>query len=318
MRLIRRPSQALSALQSGCVVTIGAFDGLHLGHRRILKRLLQAADEHQLPALVFSFEPTPKEYFSRGSPPARLMSFREKFESLDELGIDNFLCPVFDQGMAQMAPHEFIDQLLVDLLRVKHVIVGDDFRFAQKRAGHVGHLQDKGLENGFTVEQVASVIESGQRVSSTVVREALMSGDLETARYLLGRYYRMSGKVVEGQRLGRTLGMPTANVKLNRQLSPVQGIFAVRVLGLVAGAEKNDVLPGVASIGTRPTIGGTEPLLEVHIFDFDQDIYGAHLQVEFIAKLRDEVRFDSLDALKHQMFKDADQARELLNKISEN
>ena len=217
-----------------------------------------------------------------------------------------------------MAPNEFIDQLLVDLLRVKHVIVGDDFRFAQKRAGHVGHLQDKGLENGFTVEQVASVIESGQRVSSTVVREALMSGDLETARYLLGRYYRMSGKVVEGQRLGRTLGMPTANVKLNRQLSPVQGIFAVRVLGLVAGAEKNDVLPGVASIGTRPTIGGTEPLLEVHIFDFDQDIYGAHLQVEFIAKLRDEVRFDSLDALKHQMFKDADQARELLNKISEN
>ena len=314
MRLIRRPTQAEAALNAGCVATIGAFDGLHLGHRRILKRLLSVADESQLPSLVFSFEPTPKEFFSRGTPPARLMSFREKFEALHELNIDAFFCPVFDQAMAQMEPDVFISELLIGFLGVKHVIVGDDFRFARQRAGHVGHLEEQGRANGFGVEQVASVIEpdSGQRVSSTVVRQALTSGDLEQARHLLGRYYRMSGKVVEGQRLGRELGMPTANVKLNRQQSPLQGIFAVRVLGLAAGSGNDTGLDAVASIGTRPTIGGTEPLLEVHIFDFDQDIYGAHLQVEFVAKLRDEVRFDNLDALKEQMFKDADEARVLL------
>ena len=314
MRLIRRPSQAISAMQSGCVVTIGAFDGLHLGHRRIIDRLLAAAQELQLPALVFSFDPTPKEYFSRGTPPARLMSFREKYEALNELGVDYFLCPRFDERLADLEPDSFIDALLVDLLDVKHVIVGDDFRFARHRTGHLEHLQRGGERHDFGVEQVASVIDSGQRVSSTVVREALLAGELERARHLLGRYYRMSGKVVRGERLGRELGMPTANVKLNRKLSPVQGIFAVRVAGLGSDSGSAKWLDGVASIGTRPTIGGTEPLLEIHIFDFDRDIYGAHLQVEFVAKIRDEEYFDTLDALKAQMFRDADDARELLAK----
>jgi len=315
MRLIRRPSQAIESLQSGCVVTIGAFDGLHLGHRRILGRLLDASEKFQLPSLVFSFEPTPKEYFSQGKPPARLMSFREKYEALEELDIESFLCPRFDRRMEMLEPEDFIDRLLVDLLRVRHVIVGDDFRFARKRAGNVEHLQHKGSQHGFTVEQVASVIDSGQRVSSTVVREALIAGDLERARHLLGRYYRMSGKVIEGNRLGRELGMPTANVKLNRQRSPLQGIFAVRIGGVNGDRYPAEWLDGVASIGTRPTIGGTEPLLEINIFDFDQDIYGVHLQVEFVAKLRDEVHFDSLDELKVQMFKDADEARDLLAKL---
>ncbi len=314
MRLIRHPAQAIAALNAGCIVTIGAFDGLHLGHRQILDRLLAVAGDLRLPALVFSFEPIPKEYFSRGLPPARLMSFREKFEALQELGIDCFLCPRFDNRLANQEPNDFIEQLLVDLLQVKHVIVGDDFRFARRRAGQLEHLQRAGQRHGFGVEQVASVIDSGQRVSSTVVREALLAGDLERARHLLGRYYRMSGKVVVGEQLGRQLGMPTANVKLHRKLSPVQGIFAVRIGGLGQDSDPARWLDGVASIGTRPTIGGTEPLLEVHIFDFNRNIYGAHLQVEFVAKLRDEEYFDTLDALKEQMFRDAQAARELLVK----
>ena len=205
----------------------------------------------------------------------------------------------------------FVDDLLVRLLNVRHLVVGDDFHFARRRSGNIDDLIRKGAEHGFAVEQVGSVIESGERVSSSVVRKALASGDLDRARQLLGRGYRMSGKVVRGQLLGRELGMPTANVKLNRKLSPVQGIFAVRACGDQL-APDGAWLNGVASVGTRPTVNGTEPLLEVHIFDFDRDIYGAHIQVEFVAKLRDEVRFPDLDTLREQMFADAEQARSIL------
>ncbi len=308
MHLIRRPVNRPPVLEPGCVATIGAFDGLHMGHRRILGRVLQLSKEHGLPSLMFSFEPTPKEYFSRQSPPARLMRFREKYMALEELGVDAFYCPRFEPGLEGLEPDVFVDELLVGLLNVKHLIVGDDFQFARKRAGTIADLERKGLEHGFTVEQVGSVVEGGERVSSSVVRLALAQGDTVRARLLLGNWYRMSGKVVKGQLLGRELGMPTANVKLNRKLSPVQGIFAVH-------ASISDVggwLDGVASVGTRPTVNGTEPLLEVHIFNFDRDIYGEHIQVEFVAKLRDEVRFDDLESLRDQMFIDADQARDIL------
>lgn len=308
MRLIRRQMRSVAELQAGCVATIGAFDGLHLGHRQIIARLKIEAAARRLPSLVFSFEPTPKEYFSRGTPPARLMKFREKFQALDELGIDWFYCPRFGSAFANLAPDEFIDRLLVDLLHVRHLIVGDDFRFGRARAGTFDHLLRAGAAHGFTVEQVGSVSAGTERVSSSVVRAALEQGDMQRARYLLGDWYRMAGTVVRGQMLGRKLGMPTANVKLNRKLSPVQGIFAVRVGGLQPG----QWLDGVASIGTRPTINGVEPLLEVHIFDFNRDIYGAHIQVEFIAKLRDEVRFPDIDTLRTQMFVDAEQARRIL------
>ncbi|MEC9374991.1 MAG: bifunctional riboflavin kinase/FAD synthetase [Pseudomonadota bacterium] len=312
MQLIRRTSKSINSLKSGCVISIGAFDGLHIGHRRILNRLIEKSNEHQLPSLVFSFEPTPKEFFNRGEPPARLMSFREKFKVLEELGLDIFFCPAFNQSMANLEPFDFIVKLLVDFLNIRHVVVGDDFRFARRRSGGIEHLQQKGAEHGFSVEMVSSVIDAGRRVSSTAVRESLESGNLEDARQLLGCYYQMVGKVVEGKKLGRKLGMPTANLKLNRQLSPLQGIFAVRVSGLPCLDASIDCLNGVASIGTRPTIGGSEPLLEIHIFDFDQDIYGEHLQVDFIAKLRDEEHFDNLDTLAKQMFKDAEIARTLL------
>ena len=312
MRLIHQPSLSIPDLREGCVATIGAFDGLHLGHRQILDRVRTVAAEQQLPSLVFSFEPTPKEYFSKGAPPARLMKFREKFQALDELGFDWFFCPRFNAHLAGYEPDAFIDDLLVNLLGVRNLIVGDDFRFARKRSGNVDDLIRKGAESGFTVEQVGSVTENGERVSSSVVRQALADGDLAKARHLLGRYYRMSGTVVRGRLLGRELGMPTANVKLNRKLSAVQGIFAVRVGGLSLAGNGQGWLDGVASIGTRPTVAGTEPLLEVHIFNFDQDIYGAHIQVEFVAKLRDEVRFPDLESLRQQMLIDADQARNIL------
>ena len=312
MRLIHQPSLSIPDLREGCVATIGAFDGLHLGHRQILDRVRTVAAEQQLPSLVFSFEPTPKEYFSKGAPPARLMKFREKFQALDELGFDWFFCPRFNAHLAGYEPDAFIDELLVNLLGVRNLIVGDDFRFARKRSGNVDDLIRKGAESGFTVEQVGSVTENGERVSSSVVRQALADGDLDKARHLLGRYYRMSGTVVQGRLLGRELGMPTANVKLNRKLSAVQGIFAVRVGGLSLAGNGQGWLDGVASIGTRPTVAGTEPLLEVHIFNFDQDIYGAHIQVEFVAKLRDEVRFPDLESLRQQMLIDADQARNIL------
>ena len=241
LQLIRHPAEPVAPLAAGCVATIGAFDGLHLGHRQILARVQAEAAARQLPALVFSFEPTPKEYFSRGAPPARLMKFREKFLALEELGIDWFFCPRFQASLAGMTPDEFIDRLLLDLLHVRHLVVGDDFRFARQRSGSLADLQRRGAADGFSVEQVGSVICDGERVSSSVVRAALAAGDLAKARRLLGRGYRMAGMVVRGQQLGRELGMPTANVKLKRRQSPLEGIFAVRVGGLDASGER---MPG--------------------------------------------------------------------------
>jgi len=307
MRLIRKPLARIPELADGCVATVGAFDGLHIGHRRILERVLVKAREYGLPALVMSFDPTPKEFFMLDNPPARLMNLREKFIALDEIGADVFYCPRFTATMSRQSPDEFIDEL-IRLTGVQHMVIGDDFRFAHKRAGSVADLQRRGADDGFAVEQVGSVIERDSRVASSLVRERLRDGDCAGAAELLGRPYRMSGVVVEGEQLGRTLDMPTANVRLNRALSPVHGIFAARV----GGVEDDGWLNGVASIGTRPTVEGVEPLLEVHIFDFDRDIYGAHIQVEFVAKLRDEEKFPDLDTLKEQMFRDAAEARAIL------
>lgn len=308
MRLIRRPAEGASILPSGCVATIGAFDGVHLGHQRILARVVEEAGQRGLAALAFSFEPTPREYFSRGEePPARLTRLREKVVLLAALGLDWLFCPPFDARMAALDPGEFIGQLLVRTLRVRHLVIGDDFRFGRQRAGTLAGLQAAGPRCGFSVEQVGSVVSNGVRVSSTAVRAALAAGDMAGARSLLGRCYAMTGRVVPGRRLGRELGMPTANINLCRQQSPVAGIFAVRVAGLADG-----LLPGVASVGTRPTINGSEPLLEVHVFDFDRDIYGHYIEVQFVARLRDELKFPDLPALQRQMHRDAEAARQVL------
>jgi riboflavin kinase/FMN adenylyltransferase len=291
----------------GSVATIGAYDGLHLGHRKLLETVLETARAAALPSIVMSFEPTPREFFSAASPPARLMRFREKFEALAEAGVDIFFCPRFDDRMRGIAADTFIRQLLVHAMNVKCLVIGDDFGFARNRSGTVGHLHRAGKALGFEVRQESSVILEGERVSSTAIRKALWEGDLQQAARLLGRHYSMSGSVIAGDGLGHELGYPTANVNLRRRQSPVMGIFAARVRGL--GREPLDA---VASVGTRPTFGGTKPLLEVHIFDFDADVYGEYIQVDFIARIRSEEKFESARALIEQMHLDSARAKKIL------
>ena len=294
-------------LAAGSVVTIGAYDGLHLGHRQLLERVVSSARRRSMPAVLMSFEPTPKEFFSAAKPPARLMRFREKFEELASAGIDVFYCPRFARAMREIPAADFIRRILIHGLNTRHLVVGDDFHFARRREGGVEHLVRAAAALDFELEQVPSVIADGVRVSSTAVREALAVGDLKRATTLLGRPYRMSGKIVAGEKLGRKLGYPTANVDLRRRQSAVIGIFAVRVHGLDGGPRD-----AVASVGSRPTFNGSKPLLEVHVFDFDGDIYGRYIHVDFIARLRDQQKFDSADELVAQMHVDADNARSIL------
>lgn len=292
---------------AGSVATIGSFDGLHLGHQKLLDRVLAEAKRLQVPSVVMSFEPTPREFFSAEHPPARLMRFREKFTALADYGVDIFFCPRFDGAMKNISADTFIRQILLHAMNIRHLVIGDDFRFARDRAGHLQVLQRAGNAVGFTVEEMGSVIACGERVSSTRIRDALWSGDLDLAGALLGRDYRMSGKVIEGRKLGRELGFPTANVNLNRRQSAVMGIFAVRVSGKNWGP-----LDAVASVGTRPTFGGEKPLLEVHIFDFNKDIYGEFIHVDFIERLRSEEKFTDVAELIAQMHRDSARAREIL------
>ena len=292
---------------NGSVATIGSFDGLHLGHQELLRKVKEEAANRGLPSVVMSFEPTPKEFFLADRPPARLMRFREKFEALSSTGVDIFFCPRFNEAMKNIAADTFIRRILIHTLNVSHLIVGDDFRFAQDREGHLDMLRRAGDSLGFTVEQTDSVIEAGERVSSSAIRDALWQGDLDKATALLGHQYRMSGRVIEGARVGRQLGYPTANVNLNRRQSPVMGIFAVRASGDGWGP-----LDAVASVGTRPTFGDYKPQLEVHVFDFDRNIYGEYIHVDFVARLRSEEKFDDVDALVEQMHLDSAMARQIL------
>jgi riboflavin kinase/FMN adenylyltransferase len=294
-------------LDAGSVVTIGAYDGLHLGHQQLLERVIHVAEDKRLTAVVMSFEPTPKEFFGGSSPPARLMRFREKFESLEAHGIDLFYCPRFAAPMRDISAADFVRRILVHGLNARYLVVGDDFHFARRREGTIEHLNALAGVLDYDVEQVSSVVVNGIRVSSTAIRDALGSGDVETASKLLGRPYRMSGKIVKGDRVGRTLGYPTANVDLRRRQSAVMGIFAVRVHGLGGGPHD-----AVASVGSRPTFNGTKPILEVHLFDFDEDIYGEYIHIDFIAWLRDQVKFDLVEDLVAQMDVDADNAKTAL------
>jgi riboflavin kinase/FMN adenylyltransferase len=308
MHVFRRPRSGVQAVQAGCVATIGVFDGIHRGHQRILDRVLERAAGLALPSLVFSFEPTPQEVMNPQQAPARLMRLREKVLVLEEAGVGYLYCPPFEPALQHLSPEAFIERLLVGTLGVRHLVVGDDFRFASRRAGTIAHLEAGGQRFGYGVEQVGSVTAGGLRVSSTAIRTALATGDLATAGMLLGRPYRMVGRVGHGQRLGRELGFPTANLRLHRRVSPVSGIFAVRVHGAAP-----EPLDAVASVGTRPTVAGVEALLEVHIFDFSADLYGRQISVDFVARLRDEIRFAGLEAMRRQMERDAAEARRVLS-----
>lgn len=294
-------------LRGGSVVTIGSFDGLHRGHEALLEQVFAAAALDGLPSVVMSFEPTPKEFFQADRPPARLMRFREKFDALAEHGVGIFYCPRFSAAMRSISAADFVRRVLVHGLNARTLVIGDDFSFARRREGNADLLRRVGPVLGISLVEVPSIIIDGERVSSTAIREACAAGDMQRAERLLGRPYRMSGRVVRGASLGRRLGFPTANVDLRRRQSAVEGIFAVRVHGV---AERP--LDGVASVGSRPTFDGTKPLLEVYLFDFDEDLYGAYIQVDFIARLRDQERFADAASLVAQMHIDADNARSAL------
>jgi riboflavin kinase/FMN adenylyltransferase len=291
-------------------LTVGNYDGVHLGHQHMIGVLKQRAAELQCPSTVLVFEPSSKEFIDPAGAPPRLTRWREKFVALAALGVDRLVTLRFDDCMRAMSPQRFVDELIVDGLGARHVVVGNDFRYGAKAEGTIHSLRVAGETRGFGVEQVSAFILDGVRVSSTEVRDRLERGDCAGAARLLGRRYRMMGRVVHGEALGRTLGFPTANLRLMRRKSPIAGILAVRVYGIEA-APRN----GVASLGTRPTVNGVEPLLEVHVFDFSGDLYGCAIEVEFIAKLRDEAKFDSVDAMLVQMKVDAAQARDLLSKV---
>ena len=293
----------LSSIQ-GSVVTIGSFDGVHRGHQAILQQVRNKAAELGLPSAVIVFEPQPHEFFSGDKAPARLMRLREKALALFEAGIDRVVCLQFNASLRQLSAAEFIQKVLVQGLGVKYLVIGDDFRFGCDRSGDYQSLQQAGLANGFEVTDTHTYEIDGERVSSTRVRAELEAAHFEKASELLGKPYTISGKVGFGQQLGRTLGVPTANVQLRRYRSPLQGVFAVKAM--VAGESWN----GVANVGVRPTVDGdSKPILEVHLFDFNGDLYGSNMIVEFVHKLREEQKFDSIDLLKAQIYRDMDDAK---------
>ena len=300
----------ISQRHRGCVLTVGNYDGVHLGHQKLIAALKARAAQLRSAATVLVFEPSSKEFIDPEGAPPRLTRWREKFLALAAQGVERLVTLRFDECMRAMTPRSFVDDLIVERLGARHMVVGDDFRYGSNAGGTIESLRAAGQVHGFGVEQMAPFVFDGMRVSSTVVRERLEAADFPGAARLLGRPYRMMGRVVHGRQLGGTLGFPTANVRLMRRKPPVWGIFAARVHGI-----ESRPLPGVASLGTRPTVNGTEPLLEVHIFDFSGDLYGREIEVEFVAKLRDEVKFDSVGAMVVQMKVDGAQARDLLSKV---
>jgi riboflavin kinase / FMN adenylyltransferase len=286
-------------------LTIGNFDGVHLGHRAMIARLSEAARSHGLPAAVMTFEPQPQEFFAPDQAPARLTSLREKLELLRQCGVARAYVCHFDYAFAQLTADDFITRVLRDGLAVKWLLVGDDFRFGARRAGDLAYLKARALQSGFDVESMSSVVVSGARVSSTAIRACLEMGDLDSAQRLLGRRYAISGRVVDGDKLGAKIGYPTANVQLKRLKAPLSGIFVVEVEGLGPAH-----LPGVASLGVRPTVKERgRPTLEVHLFEFDKRIYGKRITVQFLEKLREEEKFTDLYTLTEQIRRDADMAR---------
>ncbi len=307
-----RITHGFNALGTPHAVTIGNFDGLHLGHQAMLARLQDVARARGLPSCVLSFEPHPREFFAPEQAPARLSSLREKAECLQQLGIDRLHVFRFDRAFSALTAEAFIERVLGRTLQARYVLVGDDFRYGAKRAGDFALLASLGQSLGFDAEFLPTVEIAGERASSTAVRNALAAGKLEHAARLLGRPYSISGRVVHGDKLGRDIGFPTANIQLRHNRPPLMGIFAVELYGL-NGAP----LAGVASLGKRPTVKSPDavPVLEVHLFDFNADIYGRRVRVSFLHKLRDEEKYPDLDSLVAQIKRDVDNAKHYLAKI---
>ena len=307
MNRLFRDADGGALFPQGSVVCIGAFDGLHLGHRALVRRAVGRAQALGVPAVALSFEPLPREFFARDQPPPRLTLARGKVQGLRELGADGVGLLRFDAKLSAMTAEDFVRRLLVQRLAAREVWIGPEFRFGHKRGGDLPLLQAMGAELGFSAGEIEPVHALGERVSSTRIREALRGGDFLQAESLLGRPYAIGGRVVRGKQLGRTLGFPTANLRFPKTPA-LSGIYATWVHGL-----GDKPMASVSSFGTRPTVQGVEPLLEAHLFDFDGDLYGRHIEVEFVAKLRDELKFPDLPALTEQMHRDADNARRLLS-----
>jgi riboflavin kinase/FMN adenylyltransferase len=291
----------------GSVVTIGNFDGVHRGHQAILKRIRQKSEQMGVPSMLICFEPQPKEFFDPANAPARLSRFREKLLLLEEQGLDAVLCFHFNEATRNLTAHQFIDNL-VSKIQVQFLFVGDDFRFGQDQAGDFELLKKAGQDHGFEVTNQYTFSHEDERVSSTRIRECLASGDFELAEELLGRPYSIMGKIVYGRQLGRQLDAPTANIQLHRYRAPLEGVYAIEMTGL------DKIYRGVANVGVRPTVdSNAEPILEVHLFDFSDDIYGRNVSVVFRKKIRDEKKFDSLDELKTAIHADFAQARQFFD-----
>ncbi len=308
MELIRG-IEGLAETPTACVATIGNFDGIHLGHQRIVGRLLECAREQGLPSVVITFEPYPQEYFAPTRAPARLSRLREKVELLSAMGVDKVLLLRFGRQLAKMPADEFIQTILLRGLGVRHLVVGDDFRFGRDRQGDFAMLQEAGARYGFLVEDTPTVDVDGERVSSTRLRLALEAGDLALARRLLGQDYVICGRVCHGDKRGRLIGFPTANIPLRRAKVASRGVYAVSVEG--AGETR---VQGVANIGNRPTVDGVSSRLEVHLFDFDGELYGRYLKVSLLKFLRPEMKFSSVEELRAQIARDSEQARAFFQK----
>ena len=304
MKKIIRGFHNLSPSSEGCVATIGNFDGVHLGHQAVLSQLALKGDMLGLPATVITFEPQPTEFFLPEKAPPRLSRFREKVEALRSYSIEQLCVLRFNEVLAEMCANDFIQKLLVKGLNVRYLVVGDDFKFGKDRKGDFALLKKVGEEHNFQVVNMHTFAIAETRVSSTRIRQALTAGDLMLAQTLLGHPYKMSGRVAHGDKRGRTLGYPTANIHLHRAKVPLTGVYAVRLYGL-----EDEPIEGIANVGVRPTIGEGNTLLEVHLFDFNKDIYGENVQVYFLHKVRDEKKFDGLPALVAQIERDCQSAR---------
>lgn len=308
MQKIIRGFYNLPSSPTGCVASIGNFDGVHLGHQVVLNQLAMKGDILGLPVVVITFEPQANEFFSPATAPARLNRFREKVETLRCYSVQQLCVLRCNKELMQMTAQDFIQQLIVKGLNIKYLVVGDDFKFGKDRQGDFALLQQASTQYGFQVVNMQTFSIDNMRVSSTRIRQALKAGDMMLAEKLLGRCYRMSGRVAHGDKRGRMVGFPTANIHLHRHKVPLNGVYAVLLFGV-----KGEPIRGVANVGVRPTIGAGKVLLEVHLFDFDRDIYGKHVQVHFLRKLRDEQKFGDLDTLVKQIKQDCKQATILHN-----
>lgn len=299
----------IQAADHGCVLTIGNFDGVHLGHQEVLKALVVKAKALNTVAAVMVFEPQPQELFAKKNSPARLTRLRDKYSALKALGVERLICVNFNKAFSQQSAEHFIENLLVARLGIKHLIVGDDFRFGKNRLGDFAMLNDHSKKRAFTVSDTASYKVANCRISSTEIRRALEQDNLQLAKDLLGRPYSILGKVVHGEKNGRKFGFPTANVLLKRLVSPIAGVYAVKV------KLNEGNFFGVANIGCRPTLNGVRQQLEVHIFDFNNTLYGQNIEVIMLNKIRNEQKFESITALKTQITKDSEQARAFLSEL---